>query len=68
MAGTNANEYVIQWQSVSNKTYRITSTDNLAIGAWDTTNATGIVATSTNNVTTVTSTLSPAFFRVEVEP
>jgi hypothetical protein len=67
VSGTNANEYVIQWQSANERTYRITSRDNLVIGSWDTTNATGIVATPTTNVTTVTSTLSPAFFRVEVE-
>lgn len=66
-SGTNANEYVIQWQSASNRTYRITSTDNLSVGNWDTTNATGIAATPETNVTTVTSSLSPAFFRVEVE-
>jgi hypothetical protein len=67
VSGTNANEYVIQWQSANDRTYRITSTDDLVFGAWDTTNASGIVATPTTNVTTVTSTLSPAFFRVEVE-
>jgi hypothetical protein len=67
VSGTNANEYVIQWQSANGRSYRITSTDNLAVGSWDTTNATGIVATPTTNITTVTSTLSPAFFRVEVE-
>ncbi len=65
--GTNSNEYVIQWQSANDRTYRITSTDNLVFGAWDTTNASCIVATPTTNVTSVTSTLSPAFFRVEVE-
>jgi hypothetical protein len=67
VSGTNDNEYVIQWQSAEDRTYRITSTENLVIGSWDTTNATGIVATPTTNVTTVTSTLTPAFFRVEVE-
>jgi hypothetical protein len=65
--GPGANEYVIQWQSANERTYRITSTDNLAIGDWSITNASGIAAMSSNTFKTVTSTLSPAFFRVEVE-
>ncbi|VGO21881.1 putative Ig domain-containing protein [Pontiella sulfatireligans] len=65
-AGTNANEYVIQWQSAGERSYRIMSAENLVFPIWIT-NASGIAATPATNITTVTNTLSPAFFRVEVE-
>jgi hypothetical protein len=65
--GAGENEYVIQWQSANGKSYRIVSTDDLMLGLWNSTNASGIAATPTTNSITVTSALSPAFFRVELE-
>ncbi len=65
-AGSNANSYVIQWQSVSGKVYRIMSSVDLSSGVW-VTNRSGIPATPDTNTMGITNASPQLFFRVGVE-
>ena len=60
------NEFVVTWQSVDGKTYRVVSAPNLQYGPW-TTNVSGIAATAPENTETVSSAADATFFGIELE-
>ncbi len=64
-SSTNANTLVIQWQSISGKSYRVMSTDALE-GSWMT-NRSGIQATAPSNTEPVPMDSASSFFRIELE-
>jgi sialate O-acetylesterase len=63
----SSSEFVIQWQSVSGRTYAVLLSTNLVSGVWSTINSNVLATAPINTTTSLLYNAESAYFRIEVE-